>query len=278
MGIFQRFKNSPPIIGLALSGGATHGAAHIGVLQVLEREGIRPDFVAGTSAGALIGAAYCAGVSLEEIENLFLSLVWPDLLKISLKPKLSIFNTQPMESFLKAKIGDFSFADLKIPLAVIACDITTGERIVLNEGSVAQAIRASSALPALFSPVEVNGRLLVDGGIVDNLPVEQVISMGAKFIIASDVSSRGKVGAKPENPIEVLLSAIYIMQSQSAFYNIDRSDCFVRPDISMYSSWGFKDSLKVLEAGRTAAENVLPELKKKLKNRSSFSARVFLKR
>jgi NTE family protein len=278
MGLFQRFKNSQPTIGLALSGGATHGAAHIGVLQVLEREGIQPDFVAGTSAGALIGAAYCAGVPLDDIERLFLSVEWPNLLKISLKPKLSIFNTQPMEAFLIAKIGDFSFTDLKIPLTVIACDITTGERIILNEGSVAQAIRASSAIPALFSPVEINGRLLVDGGIVDDLPVEQVVSMGAKFVIASDVSNRGKVGAKPENPIEVLLSAIYIMQSRSAFYNIDKSDCYIRPEISTFSSWGFKDSIKVLEAGRAAAEDALPELKRKLKNRSRFSAKTFLKR
>lgn len=278
MGLFQRFKNSRPTIGLALSGGATHGAAHIGVLQVLEREGIRPDFVAGTSAGALIGAAYCAGVALDDIERLFLSVEWPDLLKISLKPKLSIFNTQPMEAFLKEKIGDFSFADLKIPLAVIACDITTGERIILDEGPLAQAIRASSAIPALFSPIEINERLLVDGGIVDDLPVEQVVSMGAKFIIASDVSNRGKTGAKPENPIEVLLSAIYIMQSRSAFYNIDESDCYIRPEISMYSSWGFKDSKKVLEAGRIAAEAALPELKRKLKKRSGFSVKGFLKR
>ena len=277
MGFFQRFNNSQPTIGLALSGGATHGAAHIGVLQVLEREGIRPDFVAGTSAGALIGAAYCAGVPLDDIERLFLSVEWPHLLKISLKPKLSIFNTQPMEAFLTEKIGDFSFADLKIPLAVIACDVTTGERIILDEGPLAQAIRASSAIPALFSPVEINGRLLVDGGIVDDLPVEQVVSMGAKFVIASDVSNRGKTGTMPENPIEVLLSAIYIMQSRSAFYNIDKSDCYIRPEISMYSSWGFKDSIKVLEAGRVAAEAALPELNRKLKKRSRFSAQEFLK-
>ncbi len=276
MGFFQLFKKSRSTIGLALSGGATYGAAHIGILQVLEGAGIRPDFVAGTSAGALIGAAYCAGVPLEDIERLFLSVEWPNLLKLSLKPKLSIFNTQPMEAFLKAKIGDCSFSDLKIPLAVIACDITTGERIVLDKGSIAQAIRASSAIPALFSPVEINGRLLVDGGIVDDLPVEQVVSMGAKFVIACDVSNRGKVGAMPENPIEVLLSAIFIMQSRSAFYNIDRSDCYIRPDISTYSSWGFKDSIKVLEAGRAAAEDVLPELKKKLKNSLRFSAKEFL--
>jgi NTE family protein len=277
MGFFQRFKNSRPTIGLALSGGATHGAAHIGVLQVLEREGLRPDFVAGTSAGALIGAAYCAGVSLEDIERLFLSLEWPNLLKMNLRPRLSIFDTQPMEAFLKAHIGDISFADLKIPFSAIACDLSTGERVVLAEGPLGPALRASSAIPAIFSPVEINGRVLVDGGIVDNLPVEQVREMGARFIIASDVSKKGSIGRSPENPFEVLLTTIYIMQAHCAYYNVDISDCYIRPEISMFSSWGFKDSLKVVEAGKVAAEGALPELKRKLKNRSGFSPRAFLK-
>ena len=276
MGIFQRFKNSTPTIGLALSGGATHGAAHIGVLQVLESEGIRPDLVAGTSAGSLIGAAYCAGVPLEDIERLFLSVEWPNLLKMTLRPRLSIFDTQPMEAFLKTNIGDITFADLKIPFAAIACDLNTGERVVLDKGPLAPAIRASSAVPAIFSPVEIDGRVLVDGGIVDNLPVEQVRTMGAKFIIASDVSKKGSNGKSPENPFEVLLTTIYIMQANCAYYNIDISDCYIRPEISMFSSWGFKDSIRVLEAGRLAAEDALPELKKKLKNRSKFSARAFL--
>jgi len=277
MDLFQRFKNSRPPIGLALSGGATHGAAHIGVLKVLEREGIQPDFVAGTSAGALIGAAYCAGVPLDDIQRLFLSVEWPNLLKMNLRPRLSIFDTQPMEAFLKAHIGDITFADLKIPFTAIACDLSTGERVVLDEGPLAPALRASSAIPAIFSPVEINGRVLVDGGIVDNLPVEQVRAMGARFIIASDVSKKGSTGKSPENPFEVLLTTIYIMQAHGAYYNIDTSDCYIRPEISSFSSWGFKDSLKVLEAGSVAAENALPELKRKLKNRSKFSVKAFLK-
>lgn len=278
MDLFHRFKNARPTIGLALSGGATHGAAHIGVLQVLEDEGIKPNFVAGTSAGALIGAAYCAGVPLPDIERLFLSVEWPNLIKMSLRPRLSIFDTQPLEAFLKANIGDITFADLKIPFAAIACDLNTGERVVLNEGPLAPAIRASSAVPAIFSPVEIEGRVLVDGGIVDNLPVEQVRAMGAKFIIASDVSKKGSTGKPPENPFEVLLTTIYIMQAHCAYYNIDLSDCYIRPEISMYSSWGFKDSTKVVEAGKIAAHNAIPEIRQKLKNRSHFSARAMLKR
>ncbi len=151
----DRFLHKKPKIGLALSGGATLGAAHIGALQVLEGEGIRPDFVAGTSAGALIGAAYCAGVPLEELKKIFISLKWPTLLKVSLKSSLSLFDTQPMEEFLIKTIGNLTFQDLKIPFAAITCDLMTGVRVVQDQGSLAPAIRASAAIPGLFSPVEL---------------------------------------------------------------------------------------------------------------------------
>ena len=265
-------------IGLALSGGSTHGAAHIGVLQVLEREGIYPSIVAGTSAGALIGAAYCAGVPVSKIEELFLKLEWPNLLRLTIRPRLSFFDAQPLESFIKAEIGDLTFADLKVPFAAIACDIKTGERVVLDKGPLAPAIRASSAFPALFPPVEIDGRLLIDGGIVDNLPVEQLRIMGAKFTVGSDVSKRERITRAPENPIEVLWSAIYIMQDRSAYFSLDTCDCHITPDLSSYSSWGFKDSEKMVEAGQIATEKKLPELRRKLKQRNSFSIKSLFKK
>jgi NTE family protein len=260
MNFFDLFKGKPPKLGLALSGGATHGAAHIGLLQVLEREGIRPDYVAGTSAGALVGAAYCAGVPLDELEKMFLELDWPTLVKLSLKKPLALFDTQPMEEFIRKKIGNCEFKDLDLPFAAICCDIVTGERVVIDNGFVAPAVRASAAIPGLFSPVEIDGRLLVDGGIVDNLPVEQVKAMGAKFTIGCDVSRRGKTTRRPENPFENVLAMIYIMQERASRLNEDSCDCFIQPNISQYSSWGFGDSDKMLEEGRKAAEAALPLL------------------
>ena len=251
-------------IGLALSGGATFGAAHVGVLQVLEENGIRPDVVAGTSAGALVGAAYCAGVPLSEIDMLFRTMNWPTLIKISIRSPLSIFDTQPMEDFLRKKIGDIEFKDLKIPFAAVSCDITTGEKIVLDSGPLAPAVRSSAAIPGLFSPVELNDRLLVDGGIVDNLPIEEVRTMGANYVIASDVSRRGGTSKKPENPFEVLLAMVYIMQARAALPNENACDCYIRPKVSQYSSWGFKDAPQITEAGREAASQVLPTLKRNL--------------
>lgn len=266
MNFFDRIRGKRPKLGLALSGGATHGAAHIGVLQVLEREGIKPDFVAGTSAGALVGAAYCAGIPLDELEKLFLSIAWPTLVKFSLIKPLALFDTQPMEGFIKKNIGDCEFKDLNLPFAVITCDIVSGERVVLDKGLVAPCVRASAAIPGLFSPVEINGRLLVDGGVVDNLPVEHVIEMGADFTIGVDVSSPSKRGKRPENPFENLLAMIYIMQERSTSLNRDNCDCFIKPKISQFSSWGFGDSDKMIEEGRKAAEAVLPQLSKFITN------------
>ena len=172
------------------------------------------------------------------------------------------------------KLATITFADLKIPFAAIACDINSGERVCLDKGPLGPAIRASSAFPALFPPVEINGRLLIDGGIVDNLPVEQLRIMGANFTIGSDVSKRCRDTKTPENPLDVLLSAIYIMQDRSAYYSLDMCDCYINPDISCYSAWGFKDSTKMLEAGRIAAEKMMPELRQKLNQRKPFSIKT----
>jgi NTE family protein len=251
-------------IGLALSGGATHGAAHIGVLQVLEREGIKPSFVTGTSAGALVGAAYCAGIPLDEISKMFLSMSWPTLLKPALIKPLSLFDTSPMEEYLRKNVGDCEFKDLKIPFAVIACDIVTGERIVLDSGPLAPAARASAAIPGLFSPVELDGRLLVDGGTIDNFPVEQVRVMGANYIIGVNLSRSQPSDHRPGNAIEIFMNMISIMQMKGAVLDSDKCDCYIRPDVHQFSKWSFSDAEKVHQAGFNAAEAALPQLKKDL--------------
>jgi NTE family protein len=147
MSFFDFFYKRNLKIGLALSGGATYGAAHIGVLRVFEREGIKPQFVVGASAGALVGAAYCAGIPLEQISQIFNGMSWPTLIKPTLSRSLSLFDTSPMEDYLRKNVGDCEFKDLQIPFAVIACDIMTGERVFLNKGPLNPAVRASAAIP-----------------------------------------------------------------------------------------------------------------------------------
>ena len=265
MSIFDFLRKKNPKIGLALSGGSTRGAAHIGVLMVLEREGIVPSYVAGTSAGALVGSAYCAGVPLEDISKIFLNMSWPTLLKPNLVRPLALFDTTPMEEYIRKNIGDCNFEDLKIPFAVIGCDIVSGERIVLDKGPMAPAVRASAAIPGLFSPVEIDGHLLVDGGTVDNFPVAQVKAMGAEYVIGVDLSRTKASGRRPTNPIDVFLDMINIMQARSAVADASECDCYIRPDVAQFSARSFSDADKIQKAGKTAAELVLPQLKKDLR-------------
>jgi NTE family protein len=264
MSIFDFIRRRNLKVGLALSGGATHGAAHIGVLKVLEREGIKPSLVVGTSAGALVGAAYCAGIPVDQISAVFKGMNWPNLLKPNLIKPLSIFDTTPMENFLRANVGDCKFEDLKIPFAVIVCDIMTGERIVINKGPLATAARASASIPGLFSPVEWNEHLLVDGGVVDNFPVEHLRPMGANYTIGVDLSTSRASGRRPSNTMEVFMDMINIMQSRGEVADSSLCDCYIHPDTRPFSKWSFGEAEKIEKAGIVAAEAALPQLKKDL--------------
>lgn len=265
MKLINIILRKPPKIGLALSGGATHGAAHIGVLRVLEKEGIHPDFIAGTSAGAIIGSAYASGIKVDELSELWRGMRWPSLLRPALLHALSLFDTSPMEDFIRVKLGDGNFEDLNIPFSAVACDIVTSEKVVLNSGPLAPAVRASAAVPGLFSPVEIDNHLLVDGGIVDNLPVSETKKMGADYIIAVDLSARGAAYKRPENLFEVLMEMIEIMQTRSALPDPTECDCYIHPEVTKYSKWTFGDSEAMEKEGEKATENVVAQLRKDLR-------------
>lgn len=251
-------------VGLALSGGAVRGAAHIGVLQVLEEAGISPTIVAGTSVGAVIGAGYAAGVSVEEMSRLMGEVGWPTLLGISFNNRYCLFDTSPLEEFIRGKLGVQTFADLPKRFAAIACDILTGRRVVLNEGEVAQAVRASAALPGFFSPVEIGEMLLVDGGLVDNLPAGVVRDLGADYVIAVDlISSTTATGRRPGNPLEMIVMATNLMVSANHPDPGD-VDAYIRPDLSAVPGWDFKDVPEIEEEGRAAAEALVEKIREDL--------------
>jgi NTE family protein len=172
-----------------------------------------------------------------------------------------------MEGFITKHIGANNFSDLRIPFATVACDIMNGKRVVLNQGEVAPAVRASAAFPGLFSPVTLDGRMLIDGGVVDNLPVSLAREMGATYVIAVDVSDHGELTEPPSNMIDVLWAISNIMQARSALPSEEEIDCFIRPDVSKYSAWGFGDVESMLAAGRAAAENMIIKLKTDLKKK-----------
>jgi len=174
-------------IGLALGAGSARGFAHIGVLSALERAGIRPDFVAGTSIGAAIGSLYCSGISPEYMKRIAVSTEWQELLDFTV-PKTGLIAGNTVEQYMQELTNNCRFSDLIIPLKIIATDLKNSEKVVFFQGNVAKAVRASISIPGVFSPVKIDSRELVDGALVDPIPISIVQSMGADIIIAVDLS------------------------------------------------------------------------------------------
>lgn len=176
-------------LGLALSGGAARGFAHVGVLQVLEEAGIPVTCIAGTSVGSLTGAVYAAGIRGQHLVDLALSVHWRDFGRPVWSPT-GLFSFAPLESYLVRLLGDLTFAQLEMPYAAVAADALAGQTVVLTEGRVAPAVRASCSVPALVTPVIIDGRPLVDGGIVNNLPISVVRDLGADVVVAVNLHPR----------------------------------------------------------------------------------------
>jgi NTE family protein len=230
------------------------GLAHIGVLSALERAGIPIDCVAGTSVGALIGAAYCAGLRSQELEEIALRIRWRDIASLTW-PTQGLIIFDKLERWITSAFGDLSFADLKIPLGVAVSDMEKGQPLVLREGRLAPAIHASCAVPGIVKPVRLNGRLLGDGGITNNLPVSVVREMGADYVIgvaifASSVRRRwGGLGLG--------FTAIEIM-TQRAGGGLEAADCLIAPALAGLTYWRFSKAAELIGLGEKAAEDKLP--------------------
>lgn len=259
---WQRKTKRPEKIGLALSGGSVRGAAHLGVLEVLEREGIRPQCVAGASAGSLVGALYCAGISVEEMKSRGRETRWTQLGRIT-RPRLGFFDISRLESYVDDLIERRTFDQLPVPFAAVAVDILRGEVVVLREGSVARAVRASCALPGAFTPLEDGDRLLVDGGLLNNLPVSVVREMGADYVIAVDLSSMVGEHRRPKNIVE-MWGLTFNMLVSLTHSEAELADCLIRPNLVGFNLVDFSQTEALIEEGRAAAEAALPRLRKDL--------------
>jgi len=186
LGIFRRK------IGIALSGGAARGLSHIGVLEVLEGLGVKPEAIAGTSMGAIIGSFYCSGISLEEMKSYVKSMNWKSFLLFSdlVLSRTGIINGRKVEELLKKFLGNRTFSSCRIPFCCVAVDLVKREKVVLSEGKLIDAVRASISIPGFFSAVHLGSKILVDGGIVEPLPTEAIRKMNIDFIIASSITFR----------------------------------------------------------------------------------------
>ncbi len=253
----------PRCIGLALSGGAVRGAAHVGVLQVLEEAGIRPAVVAGTSVGSLVGAAYAAGLSAAAIGDIFRTVRWPRLARLSLGSRYSLFDTRPLGRILQERFGVECIEGLARPFAAIACDVLTGERVVFRSGPLAAALRASSAVPGVFPPLDLDGRLLVDGAVLDNLPVGVARDLGADYVIAVDLVPPPSGNRRPRNFLELIMTTGYLW-SRANHPAPGPAECRVVPDVADFLGWDLADVAELETRGRAAAEEALPGLRRDL--------------
>ena len=185
------FNKKKPKIGLALGSGAARGFAHIGIIKALKEKNISIDMIAGSSMGALVGACYARNGEITNLEETVLKTDWKQLVRLA-DPNLAllfkgVIHGKKVKELLKTLIGDVSFGDLKIPLTVVTTDVNTGEEVVIKTGSVVDAVRASISIPAIFMPVKLNDKFLIDGGIVNPVPVSVIKNMGAAFVIACNV-------------------------------------------------------------------------------------------
>lgn len=247
-------------IGLALGGGAVFGAAHIGVLKAVEELKIPVSFIAGTSIGAMVSAFYAFGVGLPELEKIAKDLRWLDISGLTLS-EFGLLSNKKLGELLGERIGDVELSQSKIPLAMVATDITTGERVVLKDGKLAPAVMASTCIPGIFKPVEIGERLLVDGGIVENVPLSPLHELGADYVIAVDLNANHKY-KKPENIIEVLLNSFHFALQTTARLQTEDADLLIQPDLSEFNRIDLNQVEELIEAGYTEAMKVLKDIGK----------------
>jgi NTE family protein len=232
-------------LGLALGGGAVLGAAHVGVLQVLHERDIRPTLVAGTSSGALAGAAYAAGLDPYALELQTLQADWGTFGDLPRTPGLGLLDTSGLRSTIDAIGGDLPIESLPIRYCAVATDVLTGAPVVLDSGSLADALCASIAIPGVFRPARIKGRTLVDGAFVANLPIEAAFGLGAEHVIA--VRLVPEVDAIPQRYTSAHVHEFEI-----------RSDVtLIQPNLGGRSRWLPRELDELIEAGRKAAERVL---------------------
>jgi NTE family protein len=251
-----------PKVALVLGGGAARGFAHIGAIKALEAQGILPDIVVGTSAGAVVGALYAAGHGGFELQKLALQLEEGHVSDWSL-PDRGVIRGEALQNFVNRAVNQFPLEKLPRPFAAVATDLQSGEAMVFRIGNTGMAVRASSSVPGVFQPVKINGREYVDGGLVSPVPVKAARDMGADFVIAVDISSR-PVHGSTASTVDVLLQTFAIMGQSIGRYELRGADVVIRPQTTGIKSTDFQDRhLAVLE-GERAVMAVLPELKAKL--------------
>lgn len=251
----------PARIGLVLGGGAARGFAHVGVIQVLEEAGIRPYLVVGTSAGSLVAALYASGKTGAQLQKVAMSMeeaAFTDWM-------LPLFGRGMLRGdglarYVNEQVGGRPIEAMPLRLGIVATDLNSGQGVLFQRGDTGTAVRASSAVPAIFEPVRIAGRNYVDGGLVAPVPVDYARQMGAELVVAVDISSPPE-GNPADDTLQILLQTFAIMSKSINRYELRDADLVVRPPLSGVRSSDFAARRRAIEAGRQAMRQLLPKLK-----------------
>mgnify|MGYP002132964172 CR=1 FL=1 len=250
-----------PKFGLALGGGAARGFAHVGVIQVLEEAGVKPDLVVGTSAGSVVAAFYASGKDGAQLQKAAETMEEATITDWTV-PLLGrgMMRGDGLARYVNKQTGNRRIEDFKMPLGIVATDLKTGEGILFQRGDVGTAVRASSSVPSVFEPVRIGNREFVDGGLVSPVPVRYARQMGAEYVLAIDISSPPESG-KTGDMFDILMQTFTIMGKSINKLELRDADLVVRPALNDVGSADFKARRRSIEAGRTAMLQALPKLK-----------------
>lgn len=249
-----------PKIGLALGSGGARGFAHLGVLKALKDHSIPIHMIAGSSMGALVGCFYAFGHDLDQLIKLSTAFKRKYYLDFTV-PKMGFITGNRVKNLVDLFMHGKNLEDLQIPVCVVATDLKTGEKIEFNKGHIASIVRASIAIPGIFIPEKLNGRLLVDGGVADRVPVSSVKKMGADLVISSDVAG---VNAEAEisTVYDVIMQSLDILQMEIGIAREFESDIMIHPPVELFNARAFKNIEEIINIGEAETLKKIPEIKK----------------
>lgn len=257
-------------IGLALGAGGSRGVAHIGVLKALEEEGIKPDYITGCSMGSIVGGCYASGMAVDDMFQIIQQITPLDLLDVNFNITQSFFKGNKVYDILIQQIGDVRFEDLAIPFQCVASDMLSNQLVLLKEGEVATAMRASSAIPFIFAPVKYEDKLLVDGDVLCRVPVEQVRDMGADVVIAVDVMDNTREPVEKVNGFMSTVLRVFDMMdnNRTDYYKRlvnDDKTLWIVPKMEGLSQYKIKGFDMAYNEGYELTKQLMPQIKELIK-------------
>jgi NTE family protein len=260
-------------VGLALCGGVAYGVAQIGVLKALEEADIHVDCVAGTSAGAIIAAAYASGLSVSRIEEIGIQTGWGQL--FSFRPsRKGLVSSGPIEEYIRKFLKVENFAQLKKPLAVVTTDLCSGEEIIFTNGPLDKAVRASCSIPGVYTPVELEGHQLADGGMAENVPVKALKGLGADVVIAVNLFGHHQVFPPASNVFQILMRVWYFFVQEESSWR-ENADIIIEPDMTKFDLFDFSMGKEMIAVGEKEARKHIPKIKQVIQRRFFFRPEIY---